>query len=60
MNDEIMIEVHAIKDAIGDTYGSDLVLLYKEINRGEAKLRQAGVNVLLRPINPKSVPISVR
>ena len=46
MTDEIMMEVHAIKDAIGAKYGNNLDALFKEIQLGEARLRAAGVKVL--------------
>jgi hypothetical protein len=46
MTDEIMIEVHAIKDAMGAKYGNNLDALFKEIQLGEARLKAAGVQVL--------------
>ncbi|MDD5296087.1 MAG: hypothetical protein PHU46_04165 [Rhodocyclaceae bacterium] len=51
MTDEIMMEVHAIKDAIGAKYGKNLDALFKEIQLGEAKLKAAGVQVLAPPVN---------
>jgi hypothetical protein len=56
MTDEIMMEVHAIKDAIGDKYGNNLGALFKEIQLGEAKLKAAGVHILAPPANSKSLP----
>jgi hypothetical protein len=56
MTDEIMMEVHAIKDAIGVKYGNDLDALFKEILLGEARLKAAGVEVLHPPINPANLP----
>jgi len=56
MTDEIMMEVHAIKDAIGAKYGSDLDALFKEIQLGEARLKAAGVEVLAPPTNPANSP----
>ena len=56
MNDEIMMEVHAIKDAIGAQYGNNLDALFKEIQLGEAKLKAAGVQVLAPPANPTYLP----
>jgi hypothetical protein len=56
MTDEIMMEVHAIKDAIGAKYGNDLDALFKEIQLGEARLKAAGVLVLAPPINPENLP----
>jgi hypothetical protein len=56
MTDEIMMEVHAIKDAIGAKYGKDLDALLEEIQLGEARLKAAGVQVLPPPVNPTSLP----
>jgi hypothetical protein len=56
MTDEIMMEVHAIKDAIGAKYGKNLDALFKEIQLGEAKLKAAGVQVLAPPVNPTNLP----
>ncbi|MBK7674211.1 MAG: hypothetical protein IPJ27_05270 [Candidatus Accumulibacter sp.] len=56
MTDEIMMEVHAIKDAIGVKYGNNLDALFKEIQLGEARLRAAGVRVLAPPVNPANLP----
>ena len=58
MTDEIMTEVHAIKDAIGLKYGNDMRALFEEIKRGEAKLKAAGVEILPPPANPKDLPNS--
>lgn len=55
MTDEIMMEVHAIKDAIGAKYGNDLGALFKEIQLGEARLKAAGVQILAPPVNPTSL-----
>lgn len=58
MTDEIMMEVHAIKDAIGAKYGNNLDELFKEIQRGEARLKAAGVKVLAPPsIQQISLPV---
>ena len=56
MNDEIMREVHAIKDAIGARYGNDLDALFKEIQLGEASLKAAGVEIVPPPANPSNLP----
>jgi hypothetical protein len=56
MTDEIMREVHAIKDAIGAKYGNDLDALFNEIQLGEARLKAAGVQILPPPANPKGLP----
>jgi hypothetical protein len=56
MTDEIMREVHAIKDAIAAKYGNNLDALFKEIQLGEARLKAVGVQVLAPPVNPKNLP----
>jgi hypothetical protein len=56
MTDEIMMEVHGIKDAIGAKYGNNLDALFKEIQRGEARLKAAGVQILPPPANPTNLP----
>lgn len=58
ITDEIMMEVHAIKDAIGEKYGNDLKALFEEIKRGEAKLKAAGVGFVAPPAEPKDPPRS--
>lgn len=55
MTDEIMMEVHAIKDATGAKYGNNLGALFKEIQLGEANLKAAGVQVLAPPVNPTNL-----
>ncbi|MBK7768583.1 MAG: hypothetical protein IPI44_22630 [Sulfuritalea sp.] len=39
MTDEIMMEVHAIKDAIGAKYGNNLDRLFKDIQLGRQDTR---------------------
>jgi hypothetical protein len=56
MTDEIMREVHAIKDEIGAHYGNDLEALFKEIQLGEARLKAAGVEIVSPPVNPSDLP----
>jgi len=56
MTDEIMREVHAIKDMIGAKYGNNLDALFKEIQLGEAKLKAAGVQIVPPPVNPSNLP----
>lgn len=56
MTDEIMMEVHAIKDAIGAKYGDNLDALLKEMQLGEARLKAAGVQILAPPANPTNLP----
>lgn len=59
MTDEIMTEVHAIKDAIGVKYANNLDALFNEIQRGEAKLKAAGIQVLPPPVNAINSPTTV-
>jgi len=56
MTDEIMKEVHDIKDALGEKYGNNLGALFEEIQLGEARLKAAGIQVLAPPVNPASLP----
>ena len=56
MTDEIMMEVHAIKDAIGAKYGNNLDALFKEIQLGEARLKAVGIQVLTPPANSANLP----
>ena len=56
MTDEIMMEIHAIKDAIGVKYGNNLDALFKEIQLGESRLKETGALVLAPPVNPENLP----
>ena len=58
MNDEIIAEVHAIKDAIGLKYADNLGALFEELRRGEAELKAAGVVVIDQPLDPAGLPNS--
>ena len=58
MTDEIIAEVHAIKDAIGAEYAQDINALFEHIKRGEADLRSAGVVIISPPSNPPTLPNS--
>lgn len=58
MNDEIIAEVHAIKDAIGLKYADNLGALFEELRRGEAELKAAGVLVIDPPLDPAGLPNS--
>ena len=58
MNDEIIAEVHAIKDAIGLKYADNLDALVEELKRGEAELKAAGVSIIAPPAAPASLPNS--
>ena len=58
MPDEIITEVHAIKDAIGAKYANDLSALFEDIKRGEAELKVAGIKVLAPPPDSANLPNS--
>ena len=58
MNDEIIAEVRAVKDAIGAKFNYDLRALFEEIKRGEAELQAKGINLILPSSNPASLPNS--
>jgi hypothetical protein len=58
MNDEIIDEVRAIKGAIGAKFNYDLRTLFEEIKRGEAECQAKGINMILPPANPESLPTS--
>lgn len=58
MTDEIIAEVHAIKDAIGAKYADNLDALFAELKRGEAELKSAGATVIPPPAAPASLPSS--
>jgi hypothetical protein len=55
MNDEIITEVRAIKDAIGAKFNYDLRALFEDIKRGEAELQARGIH-LIPPPNPANLP----
>ncbi|MDD2775630.1 MAG: hypothetical protein PHU06_06720 [Gallionella sp.] len=49
MNDEIMHEVHAIKDGLAKKYGNDLKALLASLTANEAKLATAGFEIIAAP-----------
>ncbi len=51
MNDEIMQEVHAIKDALAKKYGHDLNALLVNLTENEAKLASAGFRIVPAPVS---------
>ena len=59
MSDEIMLEVHAIKDAIGVKYANNLDALFRDIKLGEARLKAAGIQVIAAPLDATKLPTSV-
>ncbi|SBT07341.1 conserved hypothetical protein [Candidatus Accumulibacter aalborgensis] len=55
MNDEIIAEVRAIKDAIGAKFNYDLRALFEEIKRDEAELQAKGIKLVPPPTSPASL-----
>ena len=58
MNDEIIDEVRAIKEAIGAKFNYNLRALFEEIKRGETESQAKGINLVLPPANPEKLPTS--
>jgi len=58
MNDEIIAELRAIKDAIGVKFNYDFRALFEEIKRGEAELQAKGIRLVPPPSNPTGLPKS--
>ncbi len=58
MNDEIITEVRANKDAIGKKFNYDLRALYEEIKRGEAELQAKGIKLVAPPSDKVNLPSS--
>jgi len=56
MNDEIITEVRAVKDAIGAKYNYDLHAMFEDIKRGESDLQAKGIQLIAPPPNPASLP----
>jgi hypothetical protein len=56
MNDEIIAEVRAIKDAIGVKYNYDLRALFEEIKSGEAELEAKGIHLIPPPAEAAGLP----
>lgn len=59
MFDEIIAEIHAIKDALNARYANAPDRLFEDIQRGEAELRAAGVEILPPPPDVAALPVSV-
>jgi hypothetical protein len=52
MTDEILAEVHSIKDALAAQHGGDLRSLFAAIKRGEEELVANGYTVIAPPLHP--------
>ncbi|MBT8420070.1 MAG: hypothetical protein KJO08_04325 [Gammaproteobacteria bacterium] len=59
MNDEIMNELHGIKDAIGEEFNFDMRALFENIKRGEAELKAQGVRLVSSSVNPEKMPCTI-
>lgn len=55
MTDEILAEVHAIKDALSERFDGDIHAIYVDIKKGEEELRANGFKFVSPPINPALV-----
>lgn len=51
MNDEIMQEVHVVKDALAKKYGHDLKALLALLTENEAQLASAGFRIIPAPVS---------
>jgi hypothetical protein len=56
MNDEIIEEVRAIKDAIGAKFNYDLRALFEDIKRSENELQAKGVHLVPPPSELANLP----
>lgn len=55
MTDEILAEVHAIKDALSKRFDGDIHAIYADIKKGEEELRANGFKFVAPPINPAAM-----
>ena len=58
MNDEIITEVHAIKDALSARFKGDVKAIFEEIKKGEEELRACGFKFVSPPENAAGLPNS--
>ena len=58
MNDEIITEVHAIKDALSKRFEGDVQAIFEDIKKGEEELRARGFKFVSPPENSDGVPNS--
>ena len=58
MNDEIITEVHAIKDALSKRFKGDVRAIFEDIKKGEEELRASGFKFVSPPENPAELPSS--
>ncbi len=56
MNDEIIKELHEVKDNLAAKFNYDLRLMFVDIKHGEADLIAAGFDLKTSPINPGKLP----
>ena len=58
MTDEIIAEVHAIKDALSKQFKGDARAIFEEIKKGEDDLRARGFEFVSPPESPAELPNS--
>ena len=58
MNDEIITEVHAIKDDLSKRFKGDVQAILEDIKKGEEELRACGFKFVSPPENPAGLPNS--
>ena len=58
MTDEIIAEVHAIKDALSKRFKGDTRDIFEELKKGEDELRARGFEFISPPENPAELPNS--
>ena len=58
MNDEIIAEVHAVKDALSARFNGDVKAIFEDIQKGEEELRACGFKFASPPENPAELPNS--
>ncbi|CDH46212.1 MAG: hypothetical protein IPL59_01400 [Candidatus Competibacteraceae bacterium] len=58
MNDEIIDEVRAIREAHAARFNYDLKAIFTDIQRGEAELEKQGFKLIIPPTHPADLPES--
>jgi hypothetical protein len=58
MSDQIIAEVHAIKDALSEKFKGNIHELFEEIKKGEDELRASGFHFISPPENTATLPSS--
>ncbi len=55
MTDEILAEVHAIKDALSKRFEGDVQAIFADIKKGEEELRAHGFKFVEPPTHPAAM-----